>query len=364
MAIFEHVKNYLDQGRPFVIFREPTSRKSDTHHVRMYAQKDQKINTTREYWESGFVMAPFDVNSQPSILFPRTVCDFYEAFIPPGDLDFNKSSRTDYPGTQTQTQTQHLHLVSKGIKAIKAGRFKKVVLSRSIFHPAEAAPEILFQRLLIRYSRAFVYLWHHPKIGTWLGATPETLLQLEGTHFKTMALASTQVFEEGKQPQWTAKEIEEQDYVSQFIKDRLSPYSRRLKITGPNNARAGKLWHLKSKIEGVLKTPDNLNEVLNRLHPTPAVCGFPKEKAKAFILKNENHQRLFYSGFLGMLNVPFATQKAETSKYTRLYVNLRCMQFHSENLQLYVGGGIVKGSIPEQEWQETVNKSQTLLEIL
>ena len=90
------------------------------------------------------------------------------------------------------------------------------------------------------------------------------------------------------------------------------------------------------------------------MHPTPAVCGFPKKESKDFILKNERYDRAFYTGFLGELNM-------STSE---LYVNLRCMEIEKESIHIYVGGGITKESDPEKEWNETVAKSKTIKGVL
>ena len=128
--------------------------------------------------------------------------------------------------------------------------------------------------------------------------------------------------------------------------------------------KAGQLIHIKTDIEGTLKEPSQLKEVIQILHPTPAVCGFPKEVTKDFILMNEGYDRKYYAGFLGEFNHNF--EKATHA--TELYVNLRCMQIEINNetieANLYIGGGITKDSIPEKEWLETVNKSKTIKNIL
>ena len=112
------------------------------------------------------------------------------------------------------------------------------------------------------------------------------------------------------------------------------------------------------------------------MHPTPAVCGLPKEAAKAFILENENYNREFYTGFLGELNFeaqlkPRSGKRnienrayAITKTSTQLYVNLRCMQLDGNNASIYVGGGITESSDAESEWHETVSKSLVIKSIL
>ena len=105
----------------------------------------------------------------------------------------------------------------------------------------------------------------------------------------------------------------------------------------------------------------NLNNLVLLLHPTPAVGGLPKTNAISFINENENYNREFYAGYLGEMNY-------YNNSESDLYVNLRCMkiQKNKDNFEanLYIGCGITKDSIPENEWFETVNKAMTLKNVI
>ena len=104
--------------------------------------------------------------------------------------------------------------------------------------------------------------------------------------------------------------------------------------------------------------------------------GFPKAEAKDFILKHENYNREYYTGFLGELNLKQTTTRntnrrnVENNAYSviktqsNFYVNLRCMQLKDKSANIYVGGGITKDSNPEKEWEETVNKTTTINAVL
>ena len=173
------------------------------------------------------------------------------------------------------------------------------------------------------------------------------------------------------------KEIEEQNIVTNFIIENLQPLTSNLKVEKVETTKAGSLLHLKTNISGTIDFKTlNLKQMLQTLHPTPAVCGFPKQSAKQFILENENYNREFYTGFLGELNLKEKTfrnsnrHNIENDAYatlktvSNLFVNLRCMQLKSNEAILYVGGGITKDSKPEDEWKETVNKTQTIKSVL
>ena len=252
----------------------------------------------------------------------------------------------------------------------------------------------LFQELLVTYPTAFVYLWYHPQVGLWLGATPETLLKLEGSSFKTMALAGTQQFAGSMEVNWGEKERQEQQFVTDSILENLiksGVSSSEVESSEPYTAKAGNLLHIRTDITGKIpnskfqipkpgsrNSPEDsgLKILISALHPTPAVCGLPKEKAKKFILSEENYDREFYTGFLGELNLQSSSNRSRNKrnvenlayrtvkKETALFVNLRCMKLEGEAAALYIGGGITKDSSPEAEWEETVNKSQTMKKVL
>ena len=151
--------------------------------------------------------------------------------------------------------------------------------------------------------------------------------------------------------------MEEQALVTEFIADRLSKELGDIEIKGPENAKAGQLWHLKSTIGAKLSSDTSLRKIIRLLHPTPAVCGLPSDEAKTFIQKTEGYSRKYYTGFLGELRMG-------EFQGTSLYVNLRCMELTQKGVSIYVGGGITSDSIPENEWEEIQNKSKTMLSLL
>jgi len=127
--------------------------------------------------------------------------------------------------------------------------------------------------------------------------------------------------------------------------------------------------HLRSDFTFRLNDDECVGDVLQLLHPTPAVCGLPKQEAYDFILRNEHTPRLYYSGFMGPLNLKSQTSnlKSQTSNLkseSHLYVSLRCMQITDTQYRLYAGGGLLKDSIEEQEWMETEAKMETMRRVL
>lgn len=259
-------------------------------------------------------------------------------------------------------KTDFENLVKKGIAFIETQAVQKVVLSRKETLSLDDFNFVsVFQKMLSAYPAALRYCWFHPEIGMWMGATPEQLLKVEKSNFKTVALAGTQKFESNTEVIWQEKERQEQQFVTDFICGELEDEVFSLQKSEPYTFRAGTIVHLKTDIDGVFNSDFDLGKVLKILHPTPAVCGLPKPVSRKFILENEGYDRKFYAGFLGELNRNYGKNENDDSD---IYVNLRCMEIEEQHIHLYIGCGITKDSDPEKEYLETANKAMTMMGIL
>lgn len=169
---------------------------------------------------------------------------------------------------------------------------------------------------------------------------------------------------------WEEKEINEQQMVTDHIAQSLK--GSNFVVGQTYTKKAGGLLHICTEIGGKLNDDDNLTNLIEKLHPTAAVCGLPKGEAEDFIDAEEGYSRSFYTGFLGELNLEpvqqkGASEKSKTKKYSNLFVNLRCIQVVEEKevqAFLYIGGGITEASDPEAEWEETVEKSLIMKAVL
>ena len=348
---FSKTKQHYNQNLPFVIYSKP-----NTSSVFGLLQQNNTLHKISDYSEKGFVFASFD--EKELVLIPENESEIITA---EKESTAFESFETDDLYFDADAKIQYEDLVSKGIEAIKNEEFKKVVLSRSEKAALSEFDFIeTFQHLVQLYPTTFCYCFFHPQIGLWMGATPEQLLKANGNVFETTALAGTQKANLETEIRWEQKEKDEQQYVTDFIVKRLREVANSVVVTEPYSLKAGSIWHIKTDISGVLNENSTLEEVIDTLHPTPAVCGLPKKKAKAFIIENENYDRTFYTGFLGELNSSFANESVSSD----LFVNLRSMQIQNKTAILYMGCGITKESIPEKEWEESVNKSMTMKRVL
>ena len=349
---FIKVKQQKAQNLPFVLYR-----KSNNIKLKGFFQNNDHLYFAENFEETGFVFAPFEGSQK--ILIPSSQSVKWEAII----TSSKENDDSDFIDLEDELAKVHfVMLVQKGIDAIAKGDFNKVVLSRKeIIDLSNFDLVSIFEKLIQNYPTAFCYCWYHPKIGLWMGATPERLLKSNNRTLHTMSLAGTQKIQGEKDVVWEKKEMEEQQFVTDFILNNLKDLTSEVSVSSPYTAQAGTLAHIKTDIEGIINHNSSLKDVVSALHPTPAVCGLPKETAKEFIIDNEGYDREYYTGFLGELNKE-GFNKGEIK--SDLYVNLRCMQIKDNQAYLYMGCGITKDSIPEKEWKESVNKSVTMKKIL
>jgi isochorismate synthase len=251
-----------------------------------------------------------------------------------------------------------MHYVQKITRAIRKGKFDKVVAARVVksAKPENFNPALFFKKLCRKYPNAFVSLVYTPQFGLWIGASPEILLQVDGKGFKTYSLAGTQAATGNKQIVWGEKEKEEQKIVSDYITSSFKNITTDTPlITGPETVAAGNLLHLRTTFVYNTVPHSMWQKAVHELHPTPAVGGLPKKDAIDFILKHERAQRGYYSGYCGPVNL---------DRQINLFVNLRCMQVLKNKLAVYAGCGITADSVPADEWNESELKTRTLLGLL
>ncbi len=258
------------------------------------------------------------------------------------------------------------------MEALERGDFEKLVLSRAqrFALPPAFSAVAAFERACALYPQMMVTLVSTTYSGMWLGSSPEILLKGgSATHqYETVALAGTMpLADPAAVPDlsaWSQKNVEEQAFVSAYLRDVIASFGTNLQEHGPFSSAAGQVVHLKSEFSFALADSSKLGSLIAALHPTPAVCGLPKAAAYELIKSSEGYDRSYYSGILGPLSLDTTTA---------LYVNLRCMSlersalavdFHPRCATLYAGGGILRSSQVQDEFQETQHKMKTMLSLL
>jgi isochorismate synthase len=246
----------------------------------------------------------------------------------------------------------------------------KIVLSRSLVATAAAPIDTaaLLQRLAADPA-VTAFLVPLPAQGgtprVLAGATPELLLAKTGGTVTSHPLAGSArrqaapaEDEAAAAALWRSeKDQREHAIVVEFILDTLAPWCRELaRPEGTALTRTASMWHLGTRIVGALKDPEVTSAALAAaLHPTPAVCGLPRDRAAGLIGTLEPYDRDFYAGAVG-----WCDGRGDGA----WHVSIRCAAIAGREARLYAGAGIVPGSDPWAEADETAAKFGALLAAL
>ncbi len=318
----------------------------------------QPLNQVHILSNEQFLFSPFQTKHSPNIsIHPIYKNDKAVDLI--GTYDehngYWENSQAQY--LKTTLQENHKKQFDEYITSFKNGNCTKAVLSTVIKQEIKQGFDIGHYVFELRktYPQAFVYVLSSPFAGTWIGATPETLLKWNEDEVFTMSLAGTK---NAQTPEFSfgVKEKNEQEIVTQYINEIFKKHFSNIEIFSREELNYGSITHLLSRVKASKKNISNekIFQIVEELHPTPAVGGFPVKKAIDLINATEQHSRLYYSGYLGSVK----------NNSGELMVNLRCMTLTHKNCYVFAGGGITADSVVEAEWAETRLKANALLKLL
>jgi len=259
--------------------------------------------------------------------------------------------------------------VGSAIDAIKSGKLEKVVLARDISASSKSEINVrgLLQRLEIEYPSTWIFL-----VDGLIGATPELLVRLSKSLVTSRVLAGT-IRKTGNEDRdltlaaslaKSSKDLEEHEYAVRSIADALAPFCSSTNVPeSPFVLHLSNVMHLATDVTGVLNDSAKQADIftlIEKLHPSAAVCGTPTEEAKQLIKKLEQMNRGRYAGPVGWID---AHNDGEVA------IALRCGQLSSDRkmIRIFAGCGIVAGSDPVNEFAESQAKlmpMRTALETL
>ncbi|WP_028646962.1 isochorismate synthase [Nocardiopsis sp. CNT312] len=311
---------------------------------------------------------PFDPASPAHLVVPQAVRRSPPAAQTPPRQRW-RSLGAAWTLTPLPEPEAHVAAVERAVKRMTEDeRLRKVVLARSLRVAADRDIDVptVLANLLWRDPSAFVFAADLPERGsgtrTLIGASPELLVAKRGAHLLSNPLA-------GSAPRsadpttdqsravallTSAKDRREHAVVVEAVADALSPHCRTLSVPEePELVKTATMWHLSTRVTGELADPDVPSHVLaTALHPTPAVCGTPRDLAFDTIGALEPFRRDFYTGAFGY---------TDTRGDGAWVVTIRCADVAGRTLDLYAGGGIMPESDPEAELAETSAKLRTFL---
>ncbi|MFU8848575.1 MAG: isochorismate synthase [Opitutales bacterium] len=256
--------------------------------------------------------------------------------------------------------------VAQALESINRGEFEKIVLARGIELEADRPwqPLDALNRLRERFGACFTFSYGGGGGRSFIGATPERLLQIRDGHLLTEAIAGSAP--RGRNAGEDAalarslleseKDLHEHACVRDSILRRLQQVGiSGIAKPGPRILPLPNVQHLHTPIHAEVRESVHLLEVLSELHPTPAVGGTPRDEAVSRIRELEQMERGLYAGVVGWFN---HLNEGE------MVVGIRSALIGGHRAKLYAGAGIVAGSEPEKEIRETELKLKALLETL
>lgn len=262
---------------------------------------------------------------------------------------------------QETSATDFRRLLREAVEAVMSGGLEKVVVARQVRHGRSPAPEDVLRRLCERGGRSTVFAFASAGGASsgatrkvFAGASPELLAAKSGECFTSLALAGSKPLHEADLLLSDTKELAEHQYVVDHLRSRLADTEAELAATGPPEVLClANIAHLASRVSG--KTSDDILGLVEALHPSPAVAGVPTDAALEFLHQHEQFDRGWYAGPVGWL-----TPDGDG----RFFVALRSVLLNPDECLVFAGSGIVEGSCPEKEEQETWLKLQTAMEAL
>ena len=261
-------------------------------------------------------------------------------------------------------------IVGEALVELYEGDLEKVVLSRQLrlgYDAAPLSPAEVFRRLREQHPSAYAFSVADPQRRSWhLGASPELVMSVRDAVCATFPLAGsapraasgdpTEDAQVGEALMRSPKDRAEHTAVVEDLAERLRPLCLSLEVPAvPSLVRTPQLWHLGTRITGRLRPGLGSLEAARAIHPTPAICGVPREAAIRRIRETESAGRGFFGGLVGW---------SAPSGDGQWALNLRSARVQPDQAVLFAGAGVVRGSTPEGEHAETVTKLSTFLRVL
>tara|TARA_R100000963_G_C4644907_1_gene108936 strand:+ start:589 stop:1596 length:1008 start_codon:yes stop_codon:yes gene_type:complete len=265
------------------------------------------------------------------------------------------NTKVKSPGVDSEAYTNWVHSVETATDLIKAEEFKKIVLARELNVQLQepVSDTRLLNHLRNQYPDCYSFLISQDGSSSFIGSTPERLASFHDREVLTEGLAGS--ISRGKTASEDAvlehellhsqKDLSEHAFVLDAIEENLERYSDVVDHPlSPGVKKLSNVQHLYTPVHARIKKGVSRTEVLSKLHPTPAVGGYPREAAMPYISKLEHFDRGWYAAPIGWIN---ANGEGE------FVVAIRSGLIKSNEVRFFAGCGIVEDSNPQKEWDET-----------
>jgi isochorismate synthase len=288
---------------------------------------------------------PFDQRSQAVVSAPEETFVTEDPGAPESDPPTGSGKPLRYEPFPSGVRYEEM--VAEALKMIESGELTKIVLARMLI--AHATEPFDRRRLIADLAAnepdATVFA-----VNGFIGATPELLVAKRGDLVRSRPLAGTSrrsTDPDGSQLASGGKEAAEHRIVVDAVAEALSSRCTDLSVGSPELVGTSSMWHLGTEVTARADGSTDVLDLVSALHPTPAVCGTPRESARRAIREVEGFDRMIYGGAVGWVD--------ETGD-GEWFVALRCAEVRGRMAMLFAGAGIVDGSDPASELAETTAK--------
>lgn len=274
-----------------------------------------------------------------------------------------KSERSNGHVSITATEqpefSEWCNAVNLALSEIKTAKLEKVVLARKTTIPLNTKVEsiAIFRMLRETQQVGSPFLFEQDKHSSFMGVSPERLFLLKNELLSAEAVGGTAPISDAGSLELLndSKNREEHALVVTHLRKVLEKFVSKLNFdTIPSIRKMKDLMHLRSDVSGNVKNNLSLGSLFRALHPTPAVCGTPTERALQLISKLEGFARGWYAGPIGVIS----------SARTEFNVAIRSLLISAGHAEIFAGAGIVEGSVAQDEWQELNRKAALPLKLL
>lgn len=237
-------------------------------------------------------------------------------------------------------------------------KLEKIVLARQSTFKLKS-PWRKFQEMYESQRHCYHFLIQPTSDRCFFGASPEKLFSLDHDTLETEALAGTAAItgnqalddEQTNYLVHSTKDQKEHEIVVHYIESQLHNLSSSQTRHAQDLVTLPHVQHLRTRLSYQLLSNIRLDEILDKLHPTPAVCGLPQQNARINISKLEPFHRGWYAGTMGIV----------TDDYANFTVLIRSALWINGEGYTWSGAGIVHASDPDAEWTEINNKAKQFL---
>ncbi|GKU83916.1 isochorismate synthase DhbC [Niallia sp. NCCP-28] len=321
---------------------------------------------------------PFDPKNAPQLIIPERT-KFSVPHQIKGILPDRNSSLNTYDMRSIPKPEEYMDGVHQGLTYIQEGELEKIVLARTLRCQTEDPVDTkqILQNLVQYNAGGYTFAVNllnsnSSKNGkdpdyqnnkrTFMGASPELLVSRAGTTLIANPLAGSRPRSEdpvedrrrAMELLVSAKDLHEHAVVVDAVSKELAALCTNLVVPDkPSVVQTETMWHLSTEIKGeIVDSKVTSLDLALALHPTPAVCGYPTERAYEAINEVEPFDRNYFTGIVGW---------CDESGDGEWIVAIRCAEIEKSTISLYAGAGVVAGSKPEEELEETSAKFRTML---